>query len=157
MLNATTDFPMDSMVLEDTVPHLQDRLQRLASRPRGFLAVFTSFLRAVPTMLRLREVTALVARHYVRDVSAASAKETYRRIVELRDSVREGEVLAGSNVAFLPAKIFLTRQRQSLEDTIEAWDMGMDSDFRDMIYSRLQEVSEARNESTERQSDMSLR
>lgn len=145
------------MVLEDTVPHLQDRLQRLASRPRGFLAVFTSFLRAVPTMLRLREVTALVARHYVQDVSAASAKETYGRIVDLRDSVREGEVLAGSNVAFLPAKIFLTRQRQSLEDTIEAWDMAMDSDFRDMIYSRLQEVSEARNESTERQSDMSLR
>ena len=95
-------------------------------------------------MLRLREVIALMARHYVEDVSADSAKETYGHIVDLRDTVREGEELAGSSVVFLPAKIFLTRQRQSLEDTIEAWDMAMDTSFRDMIHSRLQEVSEDR-------------
>lgn len=154
MFNASTGMPIDPAALERMV--LQDKLRCTASGPRGYLAALASSLRTVPTLVRLRAATAVVAKHYVEDVSAESAKETYKGIVELCDLVREGESLADGHVVFLPTKIFLKHQRESLEDTIESWEMAMDSNFRDLIHSRLREVSEVRDEPTHRRSDVSL-
>ncbi len=154
MFNASTELPIDSVALERMV--FQDKLRCIASGPRGFLAALASALRIVPALGRLRAVTALVAKHYVEDVSAESAKETYRDIVKLCDLVREGESLADGHVVFLPTKVFLKHQRESLEDTIESWEMAMDSNFRDLIHSRLKEVSEVKDEPTHRRSDVSL-
>lgn len=154
MFNASTELPIDSVALERMV--FQDKLRCIASGPRGFLAALASSMRTVPTLVRLRAVTALVAKHYVEDVSAESAKETYRDIVKLCDLVREGESLADGHVVFLPTKIFLKHQRESLEDTIESWEMAMDNNFRDLIHSRLKEVSEVKDEPTHRRSDVSL-
>lgn len=154
MFNASTELPINSVALEHMV--LQDKLRCTASGPRGFLAALASSLRTVPALVRLRAGTALVAKHYVEDASAESAKETYKGIVKLCDLVREGESLADGHVVFLPTKIFLKHQRESLEDTIESWEMAMDSNFRDLIHSRLKEVSEVKDEPTDRQSDVSL-
>ena len=154
MFNASTELPIESVALERMV--LQDKLTCIASGPRGFLAALASSLKAVPTLVRLRAATAVVAKHHVEDVSAESAKETYKGIVELWGLVREGESLAGGHVVFLPTKMFLKHQRESLEDTIESWEMAMDSNFRDLIHSRLKEVSEVKDEPTHRRSDVSL-
>ena len=143
MFNASAELPIDAAVLERMV--LQDKLRCSASGPRGFLAALASSLRTLPTLVRLRAVTALVARHYVEDVSAESAKETYKGIAKLCDLVREGESLADGHVVFLPTKIFLKHQRESLEDTIESWEMATDRNFRDLINSRLKEVSEVKD------------
>ena len=139
MFNASAELPIDSVVLGRMV--LQDKLRCVASGPRGFLAALASSLRTLPTLVRLRAVTALVARHYVEDVSAESAKETYKDIAKLCDLVREGESRADGHVVYLPTKIFLKHQRESLEDTIESWEMAMDSNFRELIHSRMKEVS----------------
>ena len=154
MFNGKIELPIDSVAMEHMV--FQDQLRCTASGPRGFLAALASSLKAVPALVRLRAATAVVAKHYVEDVSAESAQETYKGIVELCDLVREGESLAEGQVVFLPTKIFLKHQRESLEDTIESWDMAMDSNFRDLIQNRLKEVSEAKDESTHRRSDVSL-
>lgn len=143
MFNASAELPIHSAALERMV--LQDKLRCIASGPRGFPAALASSLRTLPTLVRLRAMTALVAKYYVEDVSAESAKETYKDIVKLCDLVREGESLADGHVVFLPTKILLKHQRESLEDTIESWEMAMDSNFRELIHSRLKEVSEVKD------------
>ena len=52
----------------------------------------------------------------------------------------------GEHAVLRFARRFLARHRESVEDTIEAWDMAMDDNFRNMIGSRLQEMRGARAE-----------
>ena len=118
-------------------------LQWLASKPGNFLAACGFLLASIPTMLKIRKATFEASRYYAEDVSAEPSTQVYECLVRMRDSLKEGEALMGERAVLGLLQGFLARHRESLEGTIEGWDMAMDDNFRSMICSRLQEVTEA--------------
>ena len=143
MFGTSTELPMDAMSFERVALGLRSKLPWLANKPGNFLAACGFLLASIPTMRKIRKATVAASRYYVEDVSAEPSKQVYECLVRMRDSLKEAEALMGERAVLRLAQGFLARHRESLEDTIEAWDMAMDDSFRNMICSRLQEVTEA--------------
>lgn len=109
------------------------------------LAHFRIFCWRLVQMRGLKTLTDRLRRLDVSDVRSDRAAEAYDGMVELHKSVTQVESLFKElsyheSAIYRPAYKFLTERAESLEDTIEAWDLARSEEFEQLITARIREA-----------------